>query len=139
MNATKARYLGSKTDNLAKQIQWNRSANPMELLNKSNGIVGQNQWICFLKASVLFPETDSLTCRNRQTGDQNSRNMVPFLDGLRCHMRSAFMLRKLNRGHVLASPAGNSLEKPCSGSVIYCLGLLLRCHRRCHHSYGQRI
>ena len=62
-----------KTDNLAKQIQWNRSANPMESLNKTNGIVGQNQWICFLKAAVLFSETDSLTCRNRQTGDQNSK------------------------------------------------------------------
>jgi len=38
----------------------------MESLNKINGIVKQNQWICFLKATVLHGEIDSLKGLNRQ-------------------------------------------------------------------------
>jgi hypothetical protein len=38
-----------KTGSLPKQNQWNRSTNPLKSLNKINGIVQQNHWICYEK------------------------------------------------------------------------------------------
>ena len=56
-----------RNDRLTKQIQWNRSTNPMESFNKINGFAEQNQWIRSMKTALLTFGFAGLQTENHQS------------------------------------------------------------------------